>query len=121
MTKDHQIKLIRRLNSFYYEDGKLFEKCDSISKARKRSPQLRAKGYDVLRDRSVEPVAKPISRRGDAADRFLREALRRQQNERIAAENERRRGPNTLSLPKQDDLNTVMVDTIHRYNKRNQA
>jgi hypothetical protein len=52
-------------------------------------------------DRSADPKPKRSNTRQDAADKFLAEALRKEQAARIAQNLEHRvKGPNTLSLRK---------------------
>lgn len=99
----NKLKVIRKRNVFLdAETKKVIETHDSISIAKRRSRLMQSSGrWEVSVDRSSDP--KPPKRSGkrmDAADRFIAEAVRKEQAERVAQEQERKRGPNTLSLRK---------------------
>jgi hypothetical protein len=98
--KDIPKSLIRKRDKFFHENGTLFESYPSISQARRRSRLLQAAGCKVQVDKSEDPKPKPRRDRGDAADRFIAQAIRKEQAERIAKAQEKK-GPNTLSLRKQ--------------------
>lgn len=98
--KDIPKILIRKRDKFYHENDTLFESYPSISQARRRSRLLQAAGCKIQVDKSEDPKPQPRRDRGDAADRFIAEAVRREQAARIAQEQERLRGPNTLALGK---------------------
>lgn len=98
--KDSPKVLIRKREKFYHENGNLYETWPSISQARRRSRLLQAAGCKVQVDRSEDPKPVPRRDKGDAADRFIAQAIRKEQAERIAKAQEKK-GPNTLSLRKQ--------------------
>jgi hypothetical protein len=106
------MEYIRRRNVILYADGKsVYESFPSVSQAKRRSRLLQGTGNfrgaavpkdgnRVTVDRSADP--KPnwnpyAGRRSDPADRFLREAMRAQQAERVAQEQAARK-PSTLTL-----------------------
>ncbi len=97
-----KVKVIRKRDSFYDEKGKLIQKFPSISQAKRQSRLMQASGrWEVSVDRSEDPKPKPRRDRGDAADRFIAQALREEQAARIQQNLEHRvKGPNTLSLGK---------------------
>lgn len=92
---------IRKRHVIKRENGNIFETCASISLAKKLSRAIQLQGGTVTVDRSDDPKPKRRRDTGDAADKFLRQALREEQAERVRKEQERRRGPNTLGLKKQ--------------------
>jgi hypothetical protein len=97
-----KLKVIRKRDSFYDENGKLIQKFPSISQAKRHSRLQQAAGrWEVSVDRSQDPKPKRYGKRQDAADKFIAEALRKEQAEKIRQEQERKRGPNTLGLRKQ--------------------
>jgi hypothetical protein len=96
-----KIKVIRKRDSFYDEKGKLIQKYPSISQAKRQSRLMQSAGrWEVSVDRSEDPKPKPRRDRGDAAARFIAQAIRKEQTERIAKAQESK-GPNTLSLRKE--------------------
>ena len=96
-----KVKVTRKRDSFYDEKGKLIQKFPSISQAKRHSRLMQSAGrWEVSVDRSEDPKPKPRRDRGDAADRFIAQAIRKEQAERIAKAQEKK-GPNTLSLRKQ--------------------
>ncbi len=96
-------KVIRKRNVFLdAETGKVIQTFPSISQAKRHSRlQQGAGNWEVSVDRSTDPKPKRYGKRQDAADKFIAEALRKEQAARVAQEQERKRGPNTLGLRKQ--------------------
>jgi len=98
-----KLKVIRKRNVFLDTDtGKVLETLPSISQAKRKSRLQQAAGrWEVSVDRSTDPKPKRYGKRQDAADKFIAEAIRKEQAEKIRQEQERKRGPNTLGLRKQ--------------------
>lgn len=93
------LSFVRKRHVMKNADGSVYRDCESISKAKKLSREIQGGGGKVSVDRTEDPQPPRYpSKRGDAADRFIAEATRRQQAERIAQEQERKRGPDTLTL-----------------------
>lgn len=104
------MKLIRKRDRFYTEDGKLFEKFESITQAKRQSRLWQQSGmHTVSVDRSDDPKPVPKRARGDAADRFIAAALREQQAARIAQERERKLGAVTPSGHPRDGSRTLTL------------
>lgn len=94
-----KVKVTRKRDSFYDEKGKLIQKFPSISQAKRHSRLMQSAGrWEVSVDRSEDPKPKRSTKRMDAADKFLAEALRKEQAARIAQAQARKSGPNTLRL-----------------------
>lgn len=98
-----KVKVIRKRDSFYdARHGNLIQKFPSISQAKRQSRLMQSAGrWEVSVDRSEDPKPKPRRDRGDAADRFIAQAIRKEQAERIVKAQEAKKGPNTLSLRKE--------------------
>jgi hypothetical protein len=97
-----KVKVIRKRDSFYTPEGKLIQKFPSISQAKRHSRlQQGAGNWEVSVDRSADPKPPRSHKRMDAADKFIADALRKEQAEKVRQEQERKRGPNTLGLRKQ--------------------
>lgn len=99
--KDIPKSLIRKRDKFFHENGTLFEKWPSISQARRRSRLLQAAGCKVQVDKSEDPKPVPRRDKGDAADRFIAQAIRKQHAEALAEKQKAKNGPNMLTLRKQ--------------------
>lgn len=98
---NEKLKVTRKRDSFYGPDGKLIQQFPSISQAKRHSRLMQSAGrWEVSVDRSTDPKPKRSTKRMDAADKFIAEAIRKEQAAKIAQEQERKRGPNTLSLRK---------------------
>jgi hypothetical protein len=110
-----KLKVIRKRDSFYDEKGNLVQKFPSITQAKRHSRLMQSAGrWEVSVDRSEDPKPKPRRDRGDAADRFIAQAIRKEQAERIAKAQEARKkkGPNTLTLA--GPLGKLVQDELKR-------
>lgn len=95
-----KLKVIRKRESFFdARYGNLIQKFPSITQAKRHSRLMQSAGrWEVSVDRSEDPKPKPRRDRGDAADRFIAQAIRKEQAERIVQEQERKYGEKTLRL-----------------------
>jgi hypothetical protein len=102
MIMAEKVKVIRKRDSFYGENGKMIQKFPSISQAKRHSRLMQASGsWEVSVDRSDDPKPAPRRDKGDAADRFIAKAIRAEQAARIQQNLEHKvKGPNTLGLRK---------------------
>lgn len=89
---------IRRRHVMMRENGSIYETCSSISEAKRMSRNIQSMGGTVRVDHTEDPKPKRKRDTGDAADKFIRKKMREEQAAKVAAEQERKRGPNTLSL-----------------------
>lgn len=108
-----KLKVTRKRDSFYDEKGKLIKKFPSISQAKRQSRLMQSAGrWEVSVDRSEDPKPAPRRDRGDAADRFLAQVLRKEQAERIEKAQAAKKGPNTLTLS--GPLGKLVQDELKR-------
>lgn len=108
-----KLKVIRKRDSFYDEKGQLIQKFPSITQARRHSRLMQSSGrWEVSVDRSEDPKPTPRRDRGDAADRFIAQAIRKEQAERIAKARAEKKGPNTLTLA--GPLGKLVQDELKR-------
>ena len=94
---------IRKRHVMYQLNGVtriMYQSCDSISLAKKLSRELQSKGHTVEVDRTDDPKPAPKRDKGDAADRFIAKKRREMQAAKVAEEQARRKGPNTITLSK---------------------
>lgn len=103
MTDNGRVKVIRKRDSFYDpKHGNLIQKFPSISQAKRHSRLMQGAGrWEVSVDRSEDPKPKPRRDRGDAADRFIAQAIRKEQADRVRQNFEHKvKGSNTITLRK---------------------
>lgn len=88
-----------------YDDGThvQYKACDSVSQAKKLSRELQLKGARITVDHDDDPKPTPSRSKGDAADRFIAKKLREEQAEKVRQAQERKKGPNTISLSKSQE------------------
>lgn len=106
-------KVIRKREKFYDEKGKMIQSFPSITQAKRHSRLMQSSGrWEVSVDRSEDPKPKPRRDRGDAADRFIAQAIRKEQAEKLAKAQMEKKGPNTLTLS--GPLGKLVQDEVKR-------